>query len=164
MAQNTIRAVLLGAAALVITTAPAPAWDYPGHRMVGAIADFVLNSRHPKAYARVKALLATTDADGNKLQRTLSQVAVFPDCAKKNNEPFCGRPSSDEENAYALRNPHHDKFHFTDVPLQPTMMRFVERSIAMPVGPSHGAMSHVAVFFHVFVSMTSMAFLFSMLM
>ena len=118
MAQNTIRAILLGAAVLVITTAPAPAWDYPGHRMVGAIADFVLNSRHPKAYARVKALLATTDADGNKLQRTLSQVAVFPDCAKVNNVPFCGRTPSDEEKDYAGHNKHHTDYHFTDMPVQ----------------------------------------------
>jgi S1/P1 Nuclease len=32
--------------------------------------------------------------------------------------PFCGRPPSDEEKAYAERNPHHDQFHFADVPLQ----------------------------------------------
>ena len=43
-------------------------------------------------------------------------------------------------------------------------MRFVVRSIAMPVGPSHGSMLHVATTFHVFVSITSMAFLSSMLM
>ena len=95
MAQHTIRAVLLGAAALVITTAPAPAWDYPGHRMVGAIADFVLSSRHPnQPHVRSGAIFATKDADGNKLQRTLSQVAVFPDCAKANNVPFEERTPS----------------------------------------------------------------------
>jgi S1/P1 Nuclease len=118
MMRNSIRAVLLAAATLAITTAPAPAWDYPGHRMVGAIADFVLSSHHPKAYARVKELLATKDADGNKLQRTLSQVAVFPDCAKVNNVPFCGRTPSEEEKAYAGHNKHNTDYHFTDVPVQ----------------------------------------------
>src|SRR5262249_5779112 len=58
------------------------------------------------------------DDGGTVTKRSLSEVAVFPDCAKKNNVPFCGRPPSDEEKAYAERNPHHDKFHFADVPLQ----------------------------------------------
>jgi S1/P1 nuclease len=118
--RNAIRAALLGAGTLVAVTIPAAAWDYPGHRMVGAIADFVLSSRHPKTYQKVKDLLATKDADGNKLQRTLSQVAVFPDCAKPGNVPFCGRTPSDEEKAYAAHNPHNGSYHFTDVPIQQT--------------------------------------------
>jgi hypothetical protein len=116
--RNAIRAALFGAAVLAALTAPAAAWDYPGHRMVGAIADFVLSARHPKAYARVKDLLATKDADGRKLVRTLSQVAVFPDCAKPNNVPFCGRTPSDEEKAYAAHNKHNGDYHFTDVPIE----------------------------------------------
>lgn len=116
--RNAIRAVLLGAATLLAITAPAAAWDYPGHRIVGAIADFVLAARHPKTYAKVKDLLATKDADGNKLVRTLSVVAVFPDCAKPNNVPFCGRTPSSEEKAYAAHNAHHPDYHFTDVPIQ----------------------------------------------
>jgi hypothetical protein len=116
--RNTIRAALLGVGSLVAITAPASAWDYPGHRMVGAIADFVLSSHHPKAYARIKDLLATKDADGNRLVRTLSQVAVFPDCAKPNNVPFCGRTPSDEEKAYTSHNAHNGDYHFTDVPIQ----------------------------------------------
>jgi hypothetical protein len=115
---NAIRAALLGAGMLVIVITPAAAWDYPGHRMVGAIADFVLSAHHPKAYSKVKELLATKDADGNKLTRTLSQVAVFPDCAKPNNVPFCGRTPSDEEKAYAHDNKHNGGYHFTDVPIQ----------------------------------------------
>jgi hypothetical protein len=118
MTRKTIRAALLGAAALVAMSTQAVAWDYPGHRMVGAIADFVLSARHPRAYAKVRELLATKDADGNRLVRTLSQVAVFPDCAKPNNVPFCGRTPSDEEKAYAAHNPDHGDFHFTDVPVQ----------------------------------------------
>ena len=115
---DVVRAALLAAATLVAVTTQAAAWDYPGHRMVGAIADFVLSARHPKAYAKVKDLLATKDADGHRLVRTLSQVAVFPDCAKPNNVPFCGRTPSDEEKAYAAHNPHNGDYHFTDVPIQ----------------------------------------------
>jgi hypothetical protein len=118
MIRNAMRAALLGAGALVAVPLPAAAWDYPGHRMVGAIADFVLSARHPKAYNKVKDLLATKDADGNRLVRTLSQVAVFADCAKPNNVPFCGRTPSGEEKDYAAHNPHNGGYHFTDVPIQ----------------------------------------------
>src|SRR3954451_14676805 len=114
---RVIRTALL-CAALAAVPPEAAAWDYPGHRIVGAIADSVLNARHPKAYAKVKDLLATKDADGNRLLRTLRQVAVFPDCAKPNNVPFCGRTPSDEEKAYAAHNAHNGEYHFTDVPIQ----------------------------------------------
>jgi hypothetical protein len=104
--RNAIRAALLGAAAtLVAVSTQAAAWDSPDHRIVGAIADFVLNARHPNTYARVKDLFATKDAGGNRLVRTLGQVAVFPDCANPHNVPFCGRTPSDEEKAYAAHNP-----------------------------------------------------------
>src|SRR4051794_33809041 len=62
--------------------APAFAWDYPGHRIVGAIADLVLQEHHPEVYREVQDRLAIKDASGNEVRRTLSQVAVFPDCAK----------------------------------------------------------------------------------
>src|SRR5580698_11370217 len=94
---KVIRAVLLGAGTLVAMTAPSLAWDYPGHRMVGAIADFVLSSRHPEAYKKIQDLIVGKDSDGNKLVRTLSQVATSPDCAKPNNVPYCGRTPSDDE-------------------------------------------------------------------
>lgn len=110
----------IGAACLAVCTTvamPAAAWDYPGHRIVGAIADLVLLQHYPTTQQRVSELLEKRD--GSTIERrSLSQVAVFPDCAKKGNVPFCGRPPSDEEKAYADRNRHHDKFHFTDVPLQ----------------------------------------------
>lgn len=110
----TIPAVI-GAIAL---PSPASAWDYPGHRIVGAIADLVLQQHYPKTYEKVQALLATKDKDGKVVTRTLGQVAVFADCAKRGNEPFCGRPSSEEEKEYAARNPHHPTFHYTDVPIE----------------------------------------------
>jgi hypothetical protein len=110
----------IGAASFVVgamVAAPAAAWDFPGHRIVGAVADFILLQHYPAAQQRVSELLEKQNG-GTVERRSLSQVAVFPDCAKRGNVPFCGRPPSDEEKAYAERNPHHDKFHFADVPLQ----------------------------------------------
>jgi hypothetical protein len=118
--RNAICAALFGAATLVAMTTPAAAWDYPGHRMVGAIADFVLSSRHPEAYKKIQDLIAAKDADGKKLVRTLSQVATSPDCAKPNNVPYCGRTPSDEEKDYVANNKHNGDYHFTDVPIQQT--------------------------------------------
>ncbi len=43
---------------------PALAWDYPGHRIVGAIADLVLQQHHPERYAKITSLLDGKDADG----------------------------------------------------------------------------------------------------
>jgi hypothetical protein len=117
--RSRIRAALIAAcAAAIAMPAPAGAWDYPGHRMVGAIADLVLAQHSPATQERVSELLATKDASGNVQKRSLRQVAVFPDCAKRGNEPFCGRPPSQEEKDYAERNPHNSTYHFTDVPLQ----------------------------------------------
>jgi S1/P1 Nuclease len=116
--RSRIGAVLL-AFAVIAGPAPAGAWDYPGHRIVGAVADLVLVQHYPTAQKRVSALLDKKDANGNVMEkRSLSQVAVFPDCAKRGNVPFCGRPPSEEEREYAARNPHNDKFHYTDVALQ----------------------------------------------
>src|SRR6185436_11959133 len=95
---------IVAASIAVAAPLPALAWDYPGHRIVGAIADAVLSANHPKAYKKVTGLLATKDADGNPLDRTLSQVAVFPDCAKAHNVPYCGRIPSAEEKAYVMNN------------------------------------------------------------
>src|SRR4051794_39622179 len=114
---TAIRAALLSAGALAAMTSPTLAWDYPGHRIVGAIADIVMSAQYPKASDRVKELLATKDANGNPLQRSLSQVAVFPDCAKPNSEQYCGRPATDEGKSYVWHNSHHFTYHYTDVPL-----------------------------------------------
>jgi hypothetical protein len=118
--RTTMYATLFAAGAAMLAPLPALAWDYPGHRIVGAIADAVLNKHYSKTQKAVAKLLATTDAAGNVIHRTLSQVAVFPDCAKPNGDQWCGRPPSSEEKAYVMRNPHHSSYHFTDVPIQQT--------------------------------------------
>ncbi len=112
---------MIGSFILAVTiagSAPAFAWDYPGHRIVGAIADLVLQQHYPKTYERVQTLLVTKDASGKEIKRTLNEVAVFPDCAKKNNAEWCKRPPSEEEKEYAGRNPHHDTYHYTDIPIE----------------------------------------------
>ena len=112
----------IGAALLAVSTAIVPiaagAWDYPGHRIVGEVADVVLKQHHPKAHARVRALLDLKDASGKVVdKRSLGDVAVFPDCAK-DEEEYCRRLPSQEEIAYAARNPKHQAFHFTNTPMQ----------------------------------------------
>jgi len=112
------KTLVLAVAAAAALSTPSLAWDYPGHRIVGAIADLVLQEHHPATYKKIGELLDTRDASGMVQHRSLSQVAVFPDCAKPGNVPFCGRPPSDEEKAYTANNPHQDKFHYTDVPIE----------------------------------------------
>jgi hypothetical protein len=117
------KAILVGlfaAGAAMTAPLPAAAWDYPGHRIVGAIADAILAKHYRNTQKAVGKLLTATDAAGNEIHRTLSQVAVFPDCAKPNSDQWCGRPPSGEEKAYVMRNPHHSSYHYTDVPIQQT--------------------------------------------
>jgi hypothetical protein len=115
---KAIPAALFAAWLAAIPSTTALAWDYPGHRIVGAIADAVLQQHYPKTYTRVSELLEIKRPDDTRQKRSLREVAVFPDCAKKGNEPYCGRPSSEEEKSYAEKNQHNDKFHYTDLPLQ----------------------------------------------
>lgn len=115
--RKTIFATLLVAASMAAPL-PALAWDYPGHRIVGAIADGVLAANFPFTRDKVAGKLRTRDSDGNTLNRSLRDVTVFPDCAKSGNLPYCGRLPSKEEVAYTARNPHNGGYHFTDVPLE----------------------------------------------
>jgi hypothetical protein len=116
--RKAIFVALFAASAAMAAPLPAAAWDYPGHRIVGAIADLVLQQHYPKTYKRVSDLLEIKRPGDLWQKRALREVAVFPDCAKKGNEPYCGRPSSEEELSYAEHNSKNDKFHYTDVPLQ----------------------------------------------
>ena len=116
--RRQVQTIALAALVSAMLPAPSMAWDYPGHRIVGAIADLVLQEHYPNTYRKVSELLDKRDATGLIEHRSLGQVAVFPDCAKPGNVPFCGRPPSDEEKAYTAGNPHQDKFHYTDVPVE----------------------------------------------
>src|SRR5436190_1898278 len=55
--RTRIAAAIAAICASGIAPAPAGAWDYPGHRIVGAIADLVLQQHHPATYQRVSELL-----------------------------------------------------------------------------------------------------------
>jgi len=113
--RSAILMVLLSAAAAA-SASPAAAWDYAGHRIVGQIADIVLQRDYPDAYARALALLEKKEGAAVE-KRVLRDVAVFPDCAK--DEPtFCGRRASPEEIEYVLRNNEHKTFHYTNSPFQ----------------------------------------------
>jgi hypothetical protein len=113
--RKVILVTLFAVGSAVAAPLPATAWDYPGHRIVGAIADLVLQQHYKKTYQRVRDLLDRNTPAGVE-HRTLSQVAVFPDCAK-NEEEFCGRKASAEEIDYVLRNLVHKSFHYTNSPL-----------------------------------------------
>ena len=100
----------------VVAPAPASAWDYPGHRMVGAIADLVLDKHHPNTAKRVDGAVTLKDAGGTVVhKRGLREVAVFPDCAKTR-RTYCGRAPSREEIEYARRNQNHRGFHSRQSP------------------------------------------------
>ena len=117
MRKSILAFVLLGWSAVTLTS-PASAWDYPGHRVVGAIADIVLKQHYPTTYKRVSDLLEVKDATGKVHKRTLSEVAVFPDCAK-DEEEYCGRRPTQEELDYVARNKdQHQGFHYTNSPFQ----------------------------------------------
>ena len=76
--RSRIRAACLAAWAASAVPAPAAAWDFPGHRIVGAIADLVLQQHHPATQQRVSELLGKNDG-GTVQKRSLSAVAVFPE-------------------------------------------------------------------------------------
>src|SRR5262249_6323057 len=55
--RDWILVALLLAGAAIAVPMPAMAWDYPGHRIVGAIADLVLQTHYPATQKRVSDLL-----------------------------------------------------------------------------------------------------------
>jgi len=107
--------LILGVSVLVssftFATMPAWSWGNDGHRTVGMIADLILE-RSP----------AIRDAVKNTLDNaTLSDAAVFADCAKGRN--VCNRPLSPDERDFVANNPDHKEFHYTDVPIQQNSYR-----------------------------------------
>lgn len=101
--RKSVTSILL-ASAVLATPASAAAWGLKGHRVVGAIADIVLARDFPDTRDRIDDML------GKKLQ----ELATWPDCAKS--PTICG-PLIPAWARYVDRNDRHDKFHYTDVPI-----------------------------------------------
>ena len=78
-------------------------WDGAGHETVGAIADELIAGR--RAATEVHKLL--------KPDESLQTIATWADCAKGH----CGE-LTEEMRQFVHRNPHHARYHYTDVPFQ----------------------------------------------
>jgi hypothetical protein len=104
--MKTIRTLGLGLILSSSALAPsfALAWGSDGHAIVGALADRLIEGSH--AQTEVNALLLPGE--------TLALAANWLDCAKGT---FCGPPTP-EMIAYALANPKHGQYHYTDIPFQ----------------------------------------------
>jgi hypothetical protein len=100
--MNAPRGPLLAASALIISSSPLWAWGSDGHRTVGMIADIILQND------------PAGDAAHKLLKDTLSEAAVWADCAKGG---VCGPLTPDEE-TYVEHNRQHKTYHYTDVPIQ----------------------------------------------
>jgi hypothetical protein len=84
------------------TPSDAFSWGSKGHQIVGAVADIIIQRDYPEAAERIRQMLG----------KSLSEVAVWADCAKG----ACPMPKPVRD--YVARNPHHSLFHYTDVPIQ----------------------------------------------
>ncbi len=108
--MNRIAVAALSIALWCLGCGEAAAWGRDGHRVVGAIADIVLE-QHPATQAKIRKLLGAS----------LSEAATWADCAK--GFTYCRRPPSAREAAYVGNNPHNHAYHYTDVPIQQTRYR-----------------------------------------
>lgn len=75
-----------------------------GHKAVGAIADRLIKGTN--AASRVNALLRPGES--------LESVSIWADCVKGS---YCG-PQTPEMVAYAIQNPSHSAYHYTNLPVQ----------------------------------------------
>ena len=80
------------------------AWGNDGHRVVGAMADQLIQGSH--AQKQVEALLLPGES--------LEKIANWADCVKGT---YCG-PQTPEMIAYVTANPKHGEYHYTDIPFQ----------------------------------------------
>jgi S1/P1 Nuclease len=101
LSMGVIRGITLTLSALAISSSPVWAWGMDGHRTVGMIADLILQNDPSGTAAR------------QLLQNSLSEAAVWADCAKG----ACG-PLTPDQRTYVEHNPQHKTFHYTDVPIQ----------------------------------------------
>ena len=108
---RSILAIALAAAVLVPT--PALSWGKKGHRTVGAIADIILEN-HPKTRDRVREILAEAiKSDPGSERPNLHDAALWADCVKG----VCG-PLKLWQIEYKEANEIHDRYHYTDAPIQ----------------------------------------------
>jgi len=120
MYKNTLRRHQLGLSLIlctVVAAIPTSAWPWgsEGHETVGAIADLLIQDK-PAVRGKVDQIL------GGK---SLSEVSIFPDCAK--HPKICNENKlTDEQEDYVRKNPDHANYHFTDVPIQ--QKRYVAKS------------------------------------
>jgi hypothetical protein len=94
---------LLSMLALMCAALDAGAWGGDGHRIVGAMADRLIESSN--AQRHVADLLAG---------ESLEAVSMWPDCAKGD---YCG-PKTPDMLAYIRANPQHGEYHYADIPFQ----------------------------------------------
>lgn len=95
---------LLSILALTCAALDAGAWGGDGHRIVGAMADRLIEKSN--AQRHVAALLAPGES--------LETIAMWADCAKGD---YCG-PKTPDMLAYIAANPQHGEYHYTDIPFQ----------------------------------------------
>jgi hypothetical protein len=94
---------LLSMLVLMCAALDAGAWGGDGHRIVGAMADRLIENSN--AQRHVADLLAG---------ESLEAVSMWPDCAKGD---YCG-PKTPDMLAYIRANPQHGEYHYADIPFQ----------------------------------------------
>ena len=94
-------ALLLGGALIPFH---ASAWGDDGHRVVGAMADQLIQDSN--AHRQVTALLLPGE--------NLEKISIWLDCAKGR---YCGAKTA-EMIAYTAANPRHGQYHYADIPYQ----------------------------------------------
>ena len=104
---RSIRSMLLAGAMLAIMPSSAWSWGGEGHRIVGKVADIILEKENSTTLKEVRKILKG---------RSLSEVAILADCAK--GPKYCGREPTAEEKAYTKRNKNNHGFHYTDAAFQ----------------------------------------------
>jgi hypothetical protein len=100
---------LLSMLALLCAALDAGAWGGDGHRIVGAMADQLIENSN--AQQHVAALLAPGES--------LETIAMWADCAKGD---YCG-PKTPDMLAYIRANPQHGEYHYADIPFQSSHYR-----------------------------------------
>src|SRR2546428_360589 len=85
--RGRIRATWVAVWAASALPVPAAAWDFPGHRIVGAIADLVLQQHYPATQQRMSELLVKNDGGTverrSPLTRHARRASIRPPAARR---------------------------------------------------------------------------------